>query len=63
MVHHMVMWNFKPEVSEAEKPALKAAMKDHIGFSRSNQSLCCTSRSCVCGGSLRTSFCNGKSVS
>lgn len=30
MVHHIVMWNFKPEVSEAEKPALKAAMKEHL---------------------------------
>ena len=26
MVHHIVMWNFKPEITEEQKPALKQAM-------------------------------------
>ena len=30
MVHHIVMWKFKPEIGEAEKPELKAAMKDNL---------------------------------
>lgn len=25
MVHHIVMWNFKPEITEEQKPALKQA--------------------------------------
>ena len=30
MVHHIVMWKFKPEIKEGEKPQLKAAMKEHL---------------------------------
>ena len=30
MVHHIVMWNFKPEVKDEDKPTLKAAMKEHL---------------------------------
>ena len=30
MVHHIVMWKFKPEVKEEEKPELKAAMKENL---------------------------------
>ena len=30
MVHHIVMWKFKPEITEEEKPQLKAAMKEHL---------------------------------
>lgn len=30
MVHHIVMWNFKPEIAEEQKPALKAAMAEHL---------------------------------
>ena len=30
MVHHIVMWNFKPEIAEADKPALKAAMAKEL---------------------------------
>ena len=30
MVHHIVMWNFKPEVPESEKAALKAEMALHL---------------------------------
>lgn len=30
MVHHIVMWKFKPEVKEEDKPALKAAMKEKL---------------------------------
>ena len=26
MIYHIVMWNFKPEVEESQKPALKAEM-------------------------------------
>ena len=26
MVHHIVMWKFKPEVEDAKKPELKKAM-------------------------------------
>ena len=26
MVHHIVMWKFKPEVEESKKPELKKAM-------------------------------------
>ena len=28
MVHHIVMWKFKPEVEDAKKPELKKAMAD-----------------------------------
>ena len=28
---HIVLWNFKDSVAEADKPALKAAMKEHLG--------------------------------
>lgn len=30
MVHHIVMWKFKPEIREEEKPALKAAMAENL---------------------------------
>lgn len=30
MATHVVMWNFKPEVSAAEKSALLAAMKEQL---------------------------------
>lgn len=30
MVHHIVMWRFKPEVKEEEKPELKAAMRENL---------------------------------
>ncbi len=30
MVHHIVMWKFKPEIEETEKPQLKAAMKENL---------------------------------
>ena len=30
MVHHIVMWKFKPEIGEERKPELKKAMKDHL---------------------------------
>lgn len=30
MVHHIVMWNFKPEISEEQKPALKATMEQNL---------------------------------
>ena len=30
MVHHIVMWNFKPEIKEEDRPALKAAMASHL---------------------------------
>ena len=30
MVHHIVMWNFKPEIAEADKPALEAAMAKEL---------------------------------
>lgn len=30
MATHIVMWNFKPEVQAEEKPALLAAMKEHL---------------------------------
>ena len=28
MVHHIVMWKFKPEIPEEKRPELKAAMKE-----------------------------------
>ena len=28
MVHHIVMWKFKPEIEESKKPELKKAMED-----------------------------------
>lgn len=28
MVHHIVMWKFKSEIGETERPALKKAMKE-----------------------------------
>lgn len=30
MVHHIVMWKFRAEVKEEDKPALKAAMKKQL---------------------------------
>ncbi len=30
MVHHIVMWNFKPEITEEQKPALKQAMAENL---------------------------------
>ena len=30
MVHHIVMWKFKPEVAEEKKPEIKAAMKENL---------------------------------
>lgn len=30
MVHHIVMWKFKPEIPEEKKPELKAAMKENL---------------------------------
>lgn len=30
MVHHIVMWKFKPEIPEEKKPELKAAMKKNL---------------------------------
>lgn len=30
MVYHIVMWNFKEEVAEADKPKIKAAMKENL---------------------------------
>ena len=30
MVHHIVMWNFKPEVEEEKKAAIQAEMAKHL---------------------------------
>ena len=30
MVHHIVMWKFKPEVEDAKKPELKKAMTENL---------------------------------
>ena len=30
MVNHIVMWNFKPEIKEEDKPVLKAAMEENL---------------------------------
>ena len=30
MVHHIVMWKFKPEVEESKKPELKKAMAENL---------------------------------
>lgn len=30
MVHHIVMWKFKSEIGETERPALKKAMKEQL---------------------------------
>lgn len=30
MVHHIVMWKFKSEIEEAQKPQLKKAMKENL---------------------------------
>ena len=30
MVHHIVMWKFKPEIEEAKKPELKKAMAENL---------------------------------
>lgn len=30
MVHHIVMWKFKPEIGEERKPELKKAMKENL---------------------------------
>ncbi|HIX63520.1 MAG TPA: Dabb family protein [Candidatus Mediterraneibacter colneyensis] len=31
MVHHIVMWKFKPGIAEERKPELKKAMKENLG--------------------------------
>lgn len=30
MVHHVVMWKFRPEIPEEKKPELKAAMAENL---------------------------------
>ena len=30
MVHHIVMWNFKAEIEESQKDAIKKAMKENL---------------------------------
>ena len=30
MVHHIVMWKFKPEIEESKKPELKKAMEVNL---------------------------------
>ena len=30
MVHHIVMWKFRPEIAEEQKPELKRAMKENL---------------------------------
>lgn len=30
MVHHIVMWKFKPEIEENQKPELKKAMEENL---------------------------------
>lgn len=30
MVHHIVMWKFKPEITDGQKPVLKAAMEENL---------------------------------
>ena len=30
MVHHIVMWNFKPEIEEGQKPEIMKAMKEEL---------------------------------
>lgn len=30
MVHHIVMWKFKPEITEEQKPALKREMAENL---------------------------------
>ena len=30
MVHHIVMWKFRPEVEESQKPELKKAMNENL---------------------------------
>ena len=30
MVHHIVMWNFKPEIEEAKKPEIMKAMSEEL---------------------------------
>lgn len=30
MVHHIVMWKFKPEIEESKKPELKEAMAENL---------------------------------
>ena len=30
MVHHIVMWKFRPEIEEERKPELKKAMKENL---------------------------------
>lgn len=30
MVHHIVMWNFKAEIEEAQKDAIKKAMEENL---------------------------------
>ena len=30
MVHHIVMWNFKPEIEESQKESIKKAMEENL---------------------------------
>ena len=30
MIHHIVMWKFKPEITEEQKPELKRKMSKHL---------------------------------
>ena len=30
MIKHIVMWKFKPEIGDEQKPALKAAMEENL---------------------------------
>ncbi len=30
MVHHIVMWKFKPEIEDAKKPEIKKAMNENL---------------------------------
>ena len=30
MVHHIVMWKFKPEIAEEQKPKLKKTMRENL---------------------------------
>lgn len=30
MVHHIVMWKFRPEIEEEKKPAIKKAMHENL---------------------------------
>ena len=47
MVHHIVMWKFKPEIEEARKPELKKAMAENL---KSGGKGSRSSHSRICGG-------------